>query len=179
MSSSIRITRENGKALISAAFLVRLALRKHSSRIDKMTDIQPILLSAITCGRVLFDKVSGMPSVIDIVQTIDAQKYPARHPQIVFFCELTNGHGMTTTKVRLVDTQEDEKVIFEREGTVKFDDVKRIVTLAVNLQGIVFPHPGEYRFQLLASGALLGDRRIICRKVNLPPKPGPTESTQS
>ncbi|UCE47570.1 MAG: hypothetical protein JSW47_18470, partial [Phycisphaerales bacterium] len=61
---------------------------------------------------------------------------------------------------------------------VKFDDVKRIVTLAVNLQGIVFPHPGEYRFQLLAGGALLGDRRIICRKVDLPSKPGPGESTQ-
>lgn len=145
---------------------------------DKMTDIQPILLSAITCGRVIFDKISGMPSVIDIVQTIDAHKYPARHSQIVFFCELTNGHGTTKTKVRLVDTEKDEKVIFEREGTVKFDDVKRIVTLAVNLQGIVFPHPGEYRFQLLAGGALLGDRRIICRKINLPPKPGPAESTQ-
>jgi Family of unknown function (DUF6941) len=136
-----------------------------------MTDIQPILLSAVTCGRVIFDKVSGMPSVIDIVQTIDAQRYPARHPQIVFFCELTNGHGTTETKIRLVDTQE-EKVIFERAGTVRFEDVKQIVTLAVNLQGLVFPRPGEYRFQLLAGGSLLGERRILCRKVDLPPRIG-------
>ena len=143
-----------------------------------MTDIQPILLSAITCGRVIFDKVSGMPSIIDIVQTIDAHKYPARHAQIVFFCELTNGHGTTKTKVRLVDTKDEEKVIFEREGTVRFQNVKQIVTLAVNLQGIVFPHAGEYRFQLLAGGALLGDRRIICRKINLPPRPGPVGHTQ-
>lgn len=138
-----------------------------------MTDIQPILLSAVTCGRVIFDKVSGMPSVIDIVQTIDAQRYPARHPQIVFFCELTNGHGTTETKIRLVDTQgEEEKVIFERGGTVRFEDVKQIVTLAVNLQGLVFPHPGEYRFQLLAGGSLLGERRILCRQVELPPSLG-------
>ena len=138
-----------------------------------MTDIQPILLSAVTCGRVIFDKISGMPSVIDIVQTIDAQRYPARHPQIVFFCELTNGHGTTETKIRLVDAQEeDEEVIFERAGTVRFEDVKQIVTLAVNLQGLVFPRPGEYRFQLLAGGQLLGERRILCRKVDLPPGPG-------
>ncbi|TKJ34432.1 MAG: hypothetical protein CEE38_17965 [Planctomycetes bacterium B3_Pla] len=143
-----------------------------------MADIQPILLSAITCGRVIFDKVSGMPSVIDIVQTVDAPRYPARHPQIVFFCELTNGHGTTRTKVRLVDAQEEEKTIFEREGTVRFDDVKRIVTLAVNLQGVVFPHPGEYRFQLLAGGALLGERRITCRKIKLPPKPKPDKSVE-
>jgi hypothetical protein len=169
---------KDGKPLIAAAFVVRLVVKEHRSRIDKMTDIQPILLSAITCGRVIFDKVSGMPSIIDIVQTIDAQKYPARHAQIFFFCELTNGHGTTKTKVRLIDTEEEEKVIFEREGTVKFEDVKRIVTLAVNLQGIVFPHPGEYRFQLLAGGALLGDRRIICRKINLPPKPGQQQPPQ-
>lgn len=138
----------------------------------EMTDIQPMLLSAVTCGRVIFDKVSGMPSVIDIVQTIDAQRYPARHPQIVFFCELTNGHGTTETKIRLVDAQEEEKVIFERAGMVRFEDVKQIVTLAVNLQGLVFPRPGEYRFQLLAGGSLLGERRILCRKVELPPSLG-------
>ena len=140
-----------------------------------MTDIQPILLSAITCNRVIFDKVSGMPSIIDIVQTIDAPRYPARHPQIVFFCEMTNGHGTTDVKISLVNTQEDEKIIFERDGKVRFENVKQIVTLAMNLQGIVFPGPGEYHFQLFASGYLLGERRIVCRKVKLPPKPGPTE----
>ena len=140
-----------------------------------MTDIQPILLSAITCNRVIFDKVSGMPSIIDIVQTIDAPKYPARHAQIVFFCELTNGHGTTEAKIRLLDSQEEEKIIFEREGQVRFGNVKQIVTLAMNLQGIVFPRPGEYRFQLFAGGYLLGERRITCRKIKLPPKPGPTE----
>ena len=141
-----------------------------------MTAIQPILLSAITCDRVIFDKVSGMPSVIDIVQNINARKYPARHPQIVFFCEMTNGHGTTQAKIRLVDAQEDEKVIFEQEGTVQFKDVKQIVTLAMNLQGIVFPGPGEYRFQLFTGGHLIGERRITCRKIELPPKSEPNRN---
>jgi hypothetical protein len=109
-----------------------------------MTEIQPILLSAITCNRVIFDKVSGMPSIIDIVQTINAPRYPARHPQIVFFCELTNGHGAAKVKIRLVDTQEEEKIIFEKEGTVQFKDVKQIVTLAMDLHGIVFPVGCKY-----------------------------------
>ncbi len=140
-----------------------------------MSEIQPILLSAITCGRVLFDKVYGMPSIIDIVQTINAQKFPARHPQIVFFCELTNGHGTTKMKIRLVDTQEEDKHIFEKEGTVQFKDVKQIVTLAMDLHGVVFPRPGEYRFQLFAGGNILGFRLIICGKINVSPKAGPTD----
>ena len=133
-----------------------------------MTGIQPILLSAITCNRVLLDKVSGMPSVIDIVQAINALSYPARCPQIVFFCELTNGHGKTAARVRLIDAQE-ERVIFEKDGTVAFEDVRQIVTLAMDLHGVVFPHPGEYRFQLFTGGDLLGERRIVCRKV-VPPQ---------
>jgi len=133
-----------------------------------MTGLQPILLSAITCNRVILDKVSGMPSVIDIVQTVNAWRYPARCPQIVFFCELTNGHGTTAVRVRLVDSQE-ERVIFEKDGTVAFEDVRQIVTLAMDLHGIVFPSPGEYRFQLFTGGDLLGERRIMCRKVE-PPK---------
>ncbi|MFC1633959.1 DUF6941 family protein [Planctomycetota bacterium] len=135
-----------------------------------MTTVQPILLSAIACNRVIFDKISGMPSVIDIVQNINAHKYPAKHPQIVFFCELTNGHGTTKAKIRLVDAQEEEKIVFEREGTVQFKDVKQIVTLAMDLHGIVFPRPGEYRFQLFAGGTLLGERRITCRKMKRPPQ---------
>ncbi len=143
-----------------------------------MAEIEPILLSVITCNRVIFDKVSGMPSIIDIVQTIDAPRYPARHPQIVFFCELTNGHGTTKAKIRLIDAQEEEKVIFEREGSVKFGDVKQIVTLAMDLHGIVFPRPGEYRFQLYAGGSLVGERRITCRQVTLPPQPGKDQSQE-
>ena len=135
-----------------------------------MTQIQPILLSAITCNRVIFDKVSGQPSIIDIVQTINAANYPARHAQLVFFCEMTDGHGITDTIIRLVDDQEEEKVIFEQRGQVKFTDVKQIVTLAMNLHGIVFPRPGEYRFQLFAGNSLVGERRIMCRKVELKKK---------
>ena len=137
-----------------------------------MTDIQPILLSAITCNRVIFDKMSGMASIIDIVQTINAPRYPARHWQVVFFCEMTTGHGKTQAKIRLVDVEEDEKVIFEQEGMVEFKDVRQNVTLAMNLQGIVFPHPGEYCFQIFAGGRLLGERRITCRQVEQPPTDG-------
>ena len=135
-----------------------------------MTEIQPILLSAVICERDIFDKISGMPSLINIIQNVNAPQYPLRYPQLVFFCEMTNGHGTTTMKIRLVDVQEDEKTIFEQQGTVKFNNVRQIVTLALNLQGVVFPNPGEYRFQLLTGEILLGERRITCKRIKLPPK---------
>ena len=134
-----------------------------------MTKVPPILLSAVICERVIFDKVSGMPSLINIIQNLNAPRYPIRH-FLVFFCELTNGHGRTKTKIRIVDAHDEDKVVFERTGAVEFKDVKQVVTLAINLQGIGFARPGEYRFQLFAEGHLLGERRLICRKIKLPSK---------
>ncbi len=144
-----------------------------------MTEVPPILLSAIICEKVIFDKITGMPSIINIIQNINAPKYPVRYPSLVFFCELTNGHGRTKTTIRLVEEQaaegqEEEKVIFEQKGTAEFKDVKQVVSLALNLQGIVLPREGEYRFQLFAEDYLLGERRIICRKITLRSKGGET-----
>jgi len=141
-----------------------------------MMEVPPILLSAVICDKVIFDKITGSPSLISLIQNINALRYPVRYWQLVFFCELTNGHGTTNTKVRLVDEQQDEKVVFEQAGMVEFRDVKQIVTLAVNLQGVVFHHPGEYRFQLFAGDHLLGERRILCRRVKPPAKDGSSEN---
>jgi hypothetical protein len=139
-----------------------------------MSKVSPMLLSAIICDRVIFDKITGMPSLINIIQTVNAPAYPIRNV-LVFFCELTNGHGRTKTTIRLVNTQKDDKPIFEQSGDVEFTDVLQIVTLAVSLHGVVFPEPGEYRFQLFTEGELLGERRVICRKVPMPGKPESNE----
>ena len=135
-----------------------------------MSKVSPIMLSAVICDRVIFDKITGMPSLINIIQTINAQHYPTRNV-LVFFCELTNGHGKTKTTIRLVNTEKEDQPLFEQSGDVEFTDVHQVVTLAVNLHGVVFPEPGEYRFQLLTDGNLLGERRVVCRKVQMHQKP--------
>lgn len=146
-----------------------------------MTEVPPVLLSAIICERVIFDKISGMPSIINIIQNVNSPKYPVRYPSLVFFCELTNGHGKTKTKIRLVDEKDEEKVLFEQEGMVDFKDVRQVLSLALNLRGTVLPEPGGYRFQLFTGEHLLGERRVTCNKVKLPPgrggEAGSTEGT--
>ena len=135
-----------------------------------MTEVPPILLSAIICDRVIFDKLTGMPSIINIIQNINSPKYPLRTDHVIFFCEMTNGHGKTKTRIRIIDVQQEDKVIFEQVGLIEFKDVQQIVTLAVNLRGIVFGSPGEYVFQIFAGDHPLGERRVICRKIDLPAK---------
>ncbi len=130
-----------------------------------MAEIAPLLLSSIICERAIIDRVSGMPTIVNILQTINGRQFPIRYQQLAFFCELTNGHGQNQARVRLIDEEQNEKVLFEQEGKLEFKDVDQIVSLTINLHGVVFEHPGRYRFQIYCGGQLLGERRVLCRHV--------------
>jgi len=39
----------------------------------------------------------------------------------------------------------------------------------------VFPHPGEYRVQVSAGNDFLGERRVLCRQIGVPPDAGADE----
>jgi len=128
----------------------------------------PLLLSAIICDMVIFDAFTKRPSIIGAFETISAPNYPARHPWLAFFCQLTNGRGKTKVAVRLVDVQQDDKMMLEQTIEQEFIDIRQVANLILNFGGIVFPHSGEYRFQIYAGTEILGERRIICREVKLP-----------
>ncbi len=128
----------------------------------------PVLLSVIICDLVIIDRITDKPSIIGAFETISAPKYPARHPRLAFFCQLTNGHGETRITVKLVDVQQEDKTLFEGTIEQKFRDVREVANLTFNIGGMVFPHPGEYRFQIYAGTEFLGERRIVCRQIKLP-----------
>ena len=128
----------------------------------------PVLLSVIICDLVIIDRITDKPSIIGAFETISAPKYPARHPRLAFFCQLTNGHGKTRITVKLVDVQQGDKTLFEGTIEQKFRDVREVANLTFDIGGMVFPHPGEYRFQIYAGTEFLGERRIVCRQIKLP-----------
>jgi hypothetical protein len=123
---------------------------------------QPIVLS------VIIDRITDKPSIIGAFETVNAPRYPAKHTRLTFFCQLTNGHGKAKITIRLVDIQDEDKSLFEGAVEQNFKDVRQVANLTFDIGGIVFPHPGEYRFQIYADAEFLGERRIICRQIELP-----------
>lgn len=128
----------------------------------------PVLLSVIICDLVIIDRITDRPSIIGAFEAISAPRYPARHARLALFCQLTNGHGKAKITVRLVDVQQEDKTLFEGAVEREFRDVREVANLTFEIGGTVFPHPGEYRFQVYAGTEFLGERRIICRQIKLP-----------
>ena len=125
----------------------------------------PILLTFIICDMVIVDAMTGKHSIIGAFEAIHAKDYPARHPWLAVFCQCTNGRGKADITIRLVDVQEDDHVVAEQMLPVTFQDVRQVVNLGINIGGIVFPHPGEYRFQIYAGTMMVGERRIVCQQM--------------
>ncbi len=136
--------------------------------------VPPIVLSTIVCERALFDAPTRTTSLISIIDVIASPSFPLRLANLVFFAELTNGHDETPFRVRLLTP--DEKVLAEQCGKIKFEDVKRNVSIVLHFQGLMMSVAGEYTFQLFAGDELLSTRRVVAVQAKPPaalPNPPP------
>lgn len=128
----------------------------------------PVVLSIIICDQVIQDVHTGKNTLVGVFDNINAIEFPARHPWLTLFCQLTNGRGKVPITVRLVDVGDSEKVLGQLQVEATFKEPREIRNLRFDIGGIGFRHEGEYRFQIYAyNDFLLGERRIICRKVNI------------
>ncbi|MBN1123845.1 MAG: hypothetical protein JXA82_02480 [Sedimentisphaerales bacterium] len=125
----------------------------------------PILLSAVLCDTVILDRITGKASVIGIFSVINSRKYPARHPKMSLFCEMTGGRGKMPVTAQLIDLHDDEKILVKQSVDVDFSDPLAVNGIIIDFIHIPFPHSGEYRFQIYAGHEYCGERRIICQVV--------------
>jgi hypothetical protein len=65
----------------------------------------------------------------------------------------------------------DEKVLdHTEEYELNFKDPRQVITVILPIRKVVFPHAGEYRFEIYKNGPrkiLLGQRRIVCKELKL------------
>jgi hypothetical protein len=83
-------------------------------------------------------------------------------PVICIYAALTDGRGKTPIDLKLVYVDNEDEVIAEAEGEIDFSDARVVAEIIMQLHGLEFPRPGEYRFQLFGNiNELLMERRLI------------------
>ena len=137
----------------------------------------PMLLAAMVCDTVIIDARTGKGTVVGIFDMINALEYPVRHDRLCVFCQLTNGRGRVDVHADIIDLEDDEKLLYRNQVQAEFVDVRQVANVILEFVGLVFPHPGEYRVQVLTGTDFLGERRILCKLIV--PKPGDRTDEQS
>src|SRR5262249_31903593 len=124
----------------------------------------PYPLCLLVCEQVIVDEQSKNRTAVGIFSDILASAFPAMHPKLAVYIELTNGHGVCPLELRLIKADSDETLLAVA-GSVTFPDPRFVAHLRFNFNSLVFNAPGEYRFALYCERELLMERRIMVKQL--------------
>jgi hypothetical protein len=137
-----------------------------------MADARPIalptLVSLLICDQVIDDKITNKKSAIGLFNTVLVPKLPAAIHQLVVLASLTEIETRVELELRLV-RDADNEVLFRTHGPVEAPTPLATVDLVFAMQGIHVAAPGQYGFELLCAGEVLGRRRF--QVLQRPPRP--------
>ena len=135
----------------------------------------PTLVSLLVCDQVIDDKITGKKSAIGLFNTVLVPQTPTAIHQIVVLASLTEIESRVVLELRLV-RDADNAVLFQTQGPVEAPTPLATVDLVFTLRGVRIPTTGQYAFEVLCAGDVLGRRRF--QVVERPPRPSPADGAE-
>ena len=68
----------------------------------------PVLKAFLVCDQVIQDAQTGKKSLIGVFHELKASRFPAMHPALWIYANLTDAHGQYAFEIRLVDVSRNE-----------------------------------------------------------------------
>ena len=102
---------------------------------------------------------------------IGAAAFPFSCPSLAVYASMIDGRGETLLRLRVIDVNEERESVLEFDTTVNFLDPTEEVEIAFRLVDLIFPEPGDYRFQLYGAGQFLRERRFLIIPLENPGNP--------
>lgn len=119
----------------------------------------PVVKAFLVCDQIIHDIQTGKKSVIGIFHEVRAARFPAVHPTLWIYSNLTNGHGRYQFEIRLLDSE--NKLL--GSGTPPPLDIPsplQTIELAAQLRNVQLPEKGTYVFELRANKEVLATKSI-------------------
>jgi hypothetical protein len=129
----------------------------------------PTLVSLLLCDQVIDDKLTNKKSAIGLFNMIVVQQMPAVINQMAVLASLTEITGKPQLELRLM-RDADEHVVFSSKGFVNAPNPLAVVDLVFGMRGVRVESPGQYAFEVLHDGDILGRRRFQVVVAQRPPQ---------
>ena len=125
----------------------------------------PVALALGVCDLIYRDRGTGKRFILGCFSVIHAVEFPATHPGLGIYLDLTNGRGQVDIRVQIVDVDEEREPIWVGEQQVEFSDPRMVAESDMLIGGLTFPEPGEYRIQVFASNQFVIERRLLINRL--------------
>jgi len=124
----------------------------------------PSVKAILICDQVIHELGTNKKSLIGIFEEIHLMRFPAQYPRIAIYVNLTDAHGEYVLEMRLINEDGRE---FGSAKTPRMNIENPLATceVALQVQNLNFPKPGQYEFQIFANGDFLATKNFRVREV--------------
>ena len=111
-----------------------------------------------------------------------AERFPAVHPLLWIYANLTDAHGRYSFQIRLVDVEKNEVLGRGEPPPIDIPGPLQTTELSAQLRNVALPRAGTYEFQLLANDHLTATKAIrasLVRPASGAKRPDPAPDTDN
>ncbi len=104
----------------------------------------PVILAMNVCDAIWIEPKSTKACLLGLFSEIVATSFPITHPLLAVHLCMTDAHGNVPLKLTLVDADEEQEPLAEREIEVDFPGRGAIIDVYAHLKDILFPGPANF-----------------------------------
>lgn len=120
----------------------------------------PVVKAFLVCDHVIHDAQTGKKSLIGVFHELRADRFPAVHPVLWIYANLTDARGKYTFEIRLVDVERNNILGKGTPPEIPIPGPLQTTELSAQLRNVQLPGPGTYEFHLLANEQLIATKAI-------------------
>lgn len=139
---------------------------------------QPVVKAFLICDQIIQDAQTGKKSLIGVFHELRAERFPAVHPLLWIYANITDAHGRYVFQIRLVDLERNEVLGRGEPPPIDIPGPLQTTELSAQLRNVALPKPGTYEFQLVSNDAMVATKaiRVTAAKPASGARPGPIDA---
>jgi hypothetical protein len=126
---------------------------------------QPVVKAFLVCDQIIQDAQSGKKSLIGVFHELRAERFPAVHPALWIYANLTDAHGRYHFQLRLVDVERGDVLGRGEPPAIDIPGPLQTTELSAQLRNVALPRPGTYEFQLISNEQMVATKAIRVAQV--------------
>ena len=131
----------------------------------------PIVKAFLICDAIIHDAQTGKKSLIGVFHELRADRFPATHPTLWIYANLTDARGRYDFEIQLIDVSHNKVLGKGTPPPIDISGPLQTTELSAQLRNVTLLSPGTYEFQLHANQQLVATKAIRVMQV----KPGTSE----
>jgi len=124
------------------------------------TGRRPVVKAFLVCDMILHDAATNKRSLIGVFHDLGSTQFPAVHPNLWIYANLTDAKGKYEFEFRLLDVTRNALVGGAKPPPIEIGDPRQTAEFSAQLRNLTLPAAGIYEFHLLANNELIATKAI-------------------